>query len=154
VISVQPPLFHCPCIFGRSHVIGRCDPVCHLGRGLLFILRCLGVGYVVCEGSSASWPGVARRLGWMSRTTGVPFLPWPHALGRPSPYPYPSCTSFVYSMPRRRLETPPWEDRRGVTRKTRSAIHWGALPIYLPLTGYQQANARGPAANAVCFTSD
>ena len=29
----------------------------------------------------------------MSRTTGVPFLPWLHALGRPGPYP--SCTSFV-----------------------------------------------------------
>jgi hypothetical protein len=40
------------------------------------------------------------------------------------------------------------EDRR-VTRKTRSAIHWGALPIYLPLTGYQQASVRGSAANTV-----
>jgi hypothetical protein len=42
-------------------------------------------------------------------------------------------------------------DRRA-TRKTRSAIHWGALPICLPLTGYQQASVRGSAANAVCFT--
>ena len=43
------------------------------------------------------------------------------------------------------------EDRR-VTRKTRSAIHSGALPIVLPLTGSQQAGLRGPAANAVRFT--
>jgi hypothetical protein len=43
------------------------------------------------------------------------------------------------------------EDRR-VTRKTRSAIHSGALPIFLPLTGSQQASSKGPAANAVRFT--
>jgi hypothetical protein len=37
--------------------------------------------------------------------------------------------------------------KRRVTRKTRSAIHSGALPIVLPLTGSQQASARGPAAD-------
>ena len=53
VISVQRPLFHRPCLFGRNHVIGRCDPVCHLGHGL-FILPCVGVGYVGCVGIDGS----------------------------------------------------------------------------------------------------
>jgi hypothetical protein len=48
VISVQRPLFQRPCIFCHGHVIGRCDLVCRLGLGL-YILPCVGVGYVCWE---------------------------------------------------------------------------------------------------------